>query len=270
MRPFFCTLVLLLIIPFVGFGQIAAPPVGGGRGMAMGQTGLTFRDGHALFTNQAGLGFLEEATAVAFGEQRFLLEELGSYSLGAALPVGKGALGLSLNHFGFEGYNEQRIGLAYGRQLAEGLSIGAKFIALHTQIPEYGNTWGLTVEAGLQYQLLPEVSVGFHLANPARVETAPGTALPTLLRLGFQYAPSQQLKILAEVEKDIDFTARFRAGAEYQAAEAVHIRLGAATQPAEASLGLGFALWEGMKFDVAARYHQALGITPGAGLHYRF
>ncbi len=263
--------LLLFSLPLPALlAQNGVPPIGGARATGMGYTGLTFTDINALFSNQAGLAGLERTTATAFAEQRFLLAELGSYSFGFALPTSSGTFGLSLNHFGFENYNEQRIGLAYGRRLSEKISIGAQALVLNTQIPEYGSRAVATFELGLQAELLPQLQLGIHTYSPVRVSVVGSEYLPSVLRAGIRYAPSDQLQLLAEVEKDIDYPARAKFGLEYQAAEPLLLRFGAATQPTNVSFGVGYQVLQQMRLDIASSYHEMLGFSPAAGLAWEF
>ncbi|HKK78887.1 MAG TPA: hypothetical protein VJ933_04630, partial [Phaeodactylibacter sp.] len=178
MKHALCLLIALLTL-VLATAQNGVPPVGGARAAGMGYTGATFGDINALFTNQAGLANVDNTTATAFGEQRFLLSELGSYSFGLALPTTSGTFGLSLNYFGFEGYNEQRIGLAYGKRLFDKLSIGAQALVLNTQIPEYGNRAAVTFELGFLVTLLPELQLGVHAYSPIRVRVVESEYLPS-------------------------------------------------------------------------------------------
>jgi hypothetical protein len=268
MKPTHLYLLLLLLLPLGLAAQNGLPPSAGTRGLAMGQTGLTFSDINSIFSNQAGLAFLEGPSFLAFAEQRFLLEELQSFSFGAALPTSSGTFGLSINHFGFDAYNEQRLGLAYGRRLFGSLALGAQFLMLNTRIPEYGSKAVFTFELGALMELMPQLEFGVHLYSPARVEVSTEEYLPTVLRLGLRYFPSSSLNLLAEVEKDIDYPARIKMGAEYKAAEPLALRFGVATQPVALSFGIGYRLANGLGLDIASSYHQLLGFTPAAGLNY--
>lgn len=260
--------IILFLFPFSLYAQNGAPPAGGARSVAMGSTGLTYTGINSIFSNQAGLAYLEGLAFTAYGEQRFLVSEIRSVAAGAALPTASGTFGLSLHYFGFEGYNEQRIGLAYARQLLEKLSIGAQFLMLNTRIPEYGNKANFTFEVGAQAELLPQLNLGVHLFSPARVKVTEEDFLSAVLRLGLSYLPSDKLSLLAEVEKDIDYPARARFGIEYQAIEPLFLRLGVATEPTQLSFGLGYALPGGLKLDIASSYHQVLGFTPAAGITF--
>ena len=262
-------LLALLLLPLSLAAQNGMPASAGARGLAMGQTGLTFADINSIFSNQAGLAFLEGPAFLAFAEQRFMLEELQSFSFGGALPTSTGTFGLSLNHFGFDDYNEQRVGLAYARRLFSRVALGAQFLMLNTRIPEYGNKAAFTFELGALLELIPQLEFGVHLFSPARVEVAPEEYLPSVLRMGLRYFPSNSLNLLAEVEKDLDHPVRVKMGAEYKAAEPLALRFGMATQPVALSFGVGYRLPNGLGLDVASSYHQLLGFTPAAGLNYQ-
>jgi hypothetical protein len=269
MKRLLCLSVLLCFF-WITNAQNGVPPIGGARAAGMGYTGLTFTDVNALFTNQAGIADLDGVTATAFGEQRFLLSELGNYSFGLAVPTASGTFGLTLNYFGFEGYNEQRLGLAYGRRLFEKISIGAQALVLNTQIPEYGSKAVVTFELGVLVELLPQLSLGVHTYSPVRVNVVGEEYLPSVLKAVVQYSPSKQIVLLAEVEKDIDYPARAKFGVEYQVAEPFHLRLGVATQPTSVNFGFGYQLLENMRFDIATAYHELLGFSPAGGLVYHF
>ncbi len=261
-------LCCFLFISVQAFAQNGLPPTAGARSAALGGSGLNFTDINSIFSNQAGLADLDGLSFTLVGENRFLLSEIRSLSAGAALPSKLGTFGLSLNYYGFDLYNEQRIGLAYARKLMNRLSIGAQFIFLNTNIPDYGNAANFTFELGLQAKLSKSLSLGVHTFNPGRVKLIEDERLPTLLGIGMQYQPSEKLFLIAEVEKDLDYTVRTRFGAEYQLIEQLWLRIGVATQPAEYTFGLGYTLKNSFRIDVSARYHQVLGFSPGIGITY--
>lgn len=248
--------------------QTGITPTAGARGMGMGYAGVVFTDVHSALSNQAGLAMVDRPSAVVFGEQRFLLADLRSIGAAYALPVSGGTFAVSAQYFGMEEYNEQRAGLGYGRQLFPGTSIGAQINVFTTRIPDYGNTLTLNAEIGLQTQLLPKLRLGLHVANPVQTVTRDGDRLPTLLRTGLAYESSDKLLAVFELEKDIDFPMRAKAGFEYRPHAQVCLRMGAATQPASATLGAGYSLPGGIRFDFAAAWHSYLGITPAFGLIY--
>lgn len=252
------------------FAQNSASLPAGARGAGMANASVTFTDIYSAFSNQAGLADLQQLTATAFVEQRFLIKELQTVSAAAALPTSSGTFGVTLHHFGFEGFNEQKFGVAYARRLLDGLSIGTQIVLLHTSIPEYGNKMNLTFELGMLTQLLPKLQLGVHVYSPMQIELANGENLPTIFKIGLAYLPSEKLTCNMEVEKDIAFSARTKFGLEYQVAEQVQLRTGVATNPTTLALGVGYRLQNGLALDIATSYHQWLGFTPTVGFLYQF
>lgn len=269
MKPFSICLSLIIFFTLSLNGQNGAPPSSGARGIGMGGVGLTFKDINSLFSNPAGLSYLEGVAATVMAEERFLVADLKSVSAGGAIPTQSGTYGLSLNYLGFEGYNEQRLGLTYSRKLLETLSIGGQFILLNTRIPEYGSSIVATFELGFLLELFPQLDLGFHVFSPLRVNILPDEQLPTIFRLGLGYEPTDKIRLLAEVEKDIDYLTRVKVGLDYKMIKPLYLRLGMATEPTLLSFGLGLQLENGLLIDVASQYHQVLGFTPAIGLTYQ-
>jgi len=252
------------------FAQLNAPITPGARGLAMGGTGLNTQDIHAAWANPAGLSGLDSLGFVFYGEQRFSLSELKQVSAVAAMPVGKaGGIGLILGYYGFDAYNEQRIGIAYGRKLSKNISIGAQLFSWNTKITEYGNKNLLSFELGGQARINHEVSLGVKVINPVRISVLEDEYLPTLMSFGLQYQPGDNILIQAEAEKDVLLPLRIRIGIEYALIDALDVRIGVATNETQLSFGFGYQLKKHWQLDFAAAYHQYLGFTPGIGLVYR-
>lgn len=259
-------LFVLVLSTYILSGQNGIPASVGARSAGMGFTGLTYDNIHSAFTNQAGLARLKGLAAFASGEQRFLLSELQALSAAFAYPTQSGTFAVTVSNFGFEGYNEQRFGLGYGRKLFNKLSIGGQLLAFNTSIPEYGSKLAVSFELGMLATLSREVDIAFQLSNPIRIAWVEGENLPSVLRVGMAYHPNPIVDILLEVEKDIDQVARAKVGIEYQVADPVDIRLGATTGPTLMSLGVGYQIADKLVLNIASSYHQILGFTPAAGI----
>lgn len=263
-----CTLCILFQQLLVGQNGLAASA--GARSAGMGYTGLTYKNIHSAFTNQAGLAHLKEFGGFAAGEQRFLISELQALAAAFAYPTSSGTFALTINNFGFEGYNEQRFGIGYGRKLFDNLSIGGQILVFNTSIPEYGSRAAVSFEFGMLAKLSREVDIAFQVFNPVRIEWVDGENLPSLLKVGMAYHPSPILDLILEVEKDIDQVARGKVGIEYQVADQVDIRLGATTGPTLMTLGVGYQIADKLMLNIASSYHQVLGFTPAAGIVYEY
>ena len=164
MLRFLSFLFFLCTFAHFSFAQLSIPLTPGAKGLSMGGTGLNAQDVHAAWANPAGLSNLNAIGFAFYGEQRFSLSELKQVSAAAAMPAGKnGGLGLTLGYFGFDAYNEQRVGIAYGRKLAKNISMGVQMFAWSTRIPEYGNKTAMSFELGVQGRISPEVSLAAKL-----------------------------------------------------------------------------------------------------------
>ncbi len=266
---FLLTLCLSLCFFIQINAQNGVPPQAGARGMAMGNASSTFQDINSLFSNQAGLAFLEKMAFTAGAERRFLLADINSYIAGAAIPTKGGTFGLSVNYYGFEGYNESKIGLAYGRKLFDNLAIGAQLDYLSTRIPEFGNKSLFTFEVGMQAVLIEQVTIAAHIFSPIQQEIVEGESLPSIFKLGLGYRPSEKLFVSAEMEKDLGFDADIKLGIEYFLIDILSLRTGVSTNPLRNTFGLGLKLKSGLMVDIAAGYHHVLGITPAASVTYQ-
>lgn len=263
------TLLFFLFGVSFSFAQNGLPPVAGARGAAMGNTGVTFTDINSSFSNQAGLAYIENFSATVNAERRFMLSEIQSFSMGIALPTASGTFGVAANYFGFDLFNEQKVGVSYSRKLFDQLAIGAQFDLLNTSIQEYGNKAVVTFEAGLLAELSSSLRIGAHVYSPARLNLTADEVIPTLFTLGVAYCPSENVFITVEAEKDIEYPARVKVGAEYRLIPVLLLRVGAGSNPTIASFGLGFDLSNGLSIDVGSYYHNLLGFTPSIGVSYR-
>jgi hypothetical protein len=260
-----------ILAVFALYSAILPAQVGlpGARGQGMGGAGLGLRDINSALANPAGLAHLESFQGMALAENRYLLSEIRSVSGAAALPAGGGVFGLSAHYFGFELYNEQRLGLAYARRLAGNFSLGAQFFLHNVRIPDYGSRAVPTFELGAQAELSPQLLLGARLSNPMRVAIIEEEYLPATLAAGLAYLPSDILLLALEIEKDIDFPARVKSGLEYRPAEALALRVGVSTQPAALHFGMGLRLTNGVSLDFAASGHQYLGFSPAFAFVYQ-
>lgn len=258
----------ILPILFVGFHILAFGQLSGisAAGAGLGNSTVAMQTPVALFGNQAGLASLPKFAIAASAQRAFLLSELQSVTIGAAMPTRSGTFGLVAKSFGYEEFKQQKIGLSYARKLWEALSVGAQFDYFNTRIPEYGSRGIFTFEAGVQAQVSKTLRAGAHVFSPAQVELADGEVLPTIFRLGIAWQVSEKLLVTSELEKDLDYKLRWKNGLSYQPVQAVYIRSGFANEPSMLFFGLGFAFGNGFQADMAGSFHQTLGFSPSAGL----
>jgi len=243
----------------------------GGRAAGVAGATVTYKDIWSAFHNQAGLAYLKNFSAGAFNETSFLMSELSTRGVAVALPVNDlGVFAVSLSYYGFNLYNEKKIGLAYAKSFGEKISAAIQVDYLGTSISEgYGSNSAFTVEAGFRAEIFPKLFLGAHVFNPVRAKLADydKEKIPTVLKGGLSYLFSEKVTVSIESEKDMDADNIFKAGAEYHIVKILYVRGGISTNPTKTSFGFGIDL-DAFKFDIAASYHQQLGYTPNVSLMY--
>jgi hypothetical protein len=268
MKPILSFIFYFFIISNT-IAQSGITMVSGAKGAAMANAASTFQDVFSITSNQAGIAFLENTTVGLLAEQRFLSADIRQFGVVAAMPSKFGSFGLLIQTFGFDVYNEQKIGLTYSRKLSKKFAIGVQFDYLNTRISEYGSFSGISFEGGLQAEVLKNLWLGASFSNPFKIEIAPDEYLPTQLNFGLSYRFSDKIFLATEVQKDFEYPASVKVGLDYRIIEPLSIRLGVGTEPIQNSFGVGIHL-KNLTLDFAARYHQILGFTPTFSMTYEF
>jgi long-subunit fatty acid transport protein len=241
----------------------------GGKAGSMGGASITNADAFSIFANQATLARVQSFTAGIYAENRFLLTDLSLYAVGIALPTKAGSFGVGIQYFGNTDYNEKQFRLGYGRTLFEKLDLGIELSAVSVGMNEYGSAMAFTFGIGMVYSFNDKLQVGAHVYNPLRIALTNQTEdrLPTLLKVGLNYSPSEKASIMLETEKNLDSSFMLKVGIEYRPIDKLYIRGGISNSPAQYCLGVGLNLGK-IKIDAGAALHESLGYTPMVSLSF--
>lgn len=238
----------------------------GARVGAMANNGVTLVDAFSFHHNPGALGFIEEGTAGLSYESRYALKELQTQSVAVAVPLKVGVISAGGQFYGYDTYRTTRAGLGYSMKLSEKISAGVQINYLSTRLdPIYGVKHGVSAEFGALGKLNDKVNIGFSVVNIGRAELSEykNDRYGTLLRLGLSYQLIDELMIVAEIEQEINFDTRLRAGIEYHPIDILYIRAGVQGAPMDFAFGFGLK-YERLKFDLSTQYNQILGWTPAA------
>jgi hypothetical protein len=220
------------------------------------------------FQNQALLAF---NNSISFGlsyENRFSIEELGTRSIGLAIPVGKASIGAVYSHFGYTDFKRDMTGLACGLKLSENISAGVQvdyFSAGTTS--EYNNNQSVTFETGLLFTPSENTRVGIHLFNPLP-NSIRKNFLPTTIRVGVGTELSKILFAGVEAEMSTGNKLKVSTGFDYEAAKNLWLRGGFSTNNNSFSFGLGY-LTKIVQLDLAFQTHEKLGVTSSVSLIFK-
>lgn len=266
----FCCVFLLTTVHSPLFG-IDNRPVGA-RSAAMGNASVSVSDVWSAHNNQAGLAFIKNYSCGIYYENSYLIKELSQRVAVASLPTKAGTIGIEFSNFGYTKYNENKYNLSFAKAFGEKFSIGIAMNYMSIQIAEgYGNKGIAAAEIGVLSKPLKQLTIGAHLFNPTQSKLAQydNERVPTIFRLGGNYAFSEQVVVAFEVEKNVAKKAVFKTGIEYKPINYLYIRGGISTSPTQASLGCGFRI-QSLSIDVSSCYNPILGFSPQIGLSYSF
>ncbi len=241
---------------------------GGANFLGYARAGATIEGIQSIYFNQAGLTTVKNFALDMSYERRFNLEDLNFISLAVAKKIKAGTFGLSVSHYGFAEFNEQKFGLAYARQLNTRLSIGGQLDYLRYNVETFGSRHLISFEAGMILQINRNFRLGTHIFSPGNIEVAEATDLPSRFRVGLSYHPSTKVFILVEADKAIHKVPEFKMAIGYEILNAVHLRLG--MNPTISMYSIGFQASVNKKYKIAGAMgiNNTLGNTPAISIQY--
>ena len=257
-------------ITLIGFGvfntiqaqsvrySVALPYIGLGTYSTQQNDPLSFT------ANQAALAKVTQAGVGIYGERRFLLAAINSYTVATAVPTKMGNFGVQLNYSGFKNFNESKIGLAYARSLGKKVDVGIQFNYYGYRIPAYNTASTINFEAGAIIHFTDKLNGGVHVYNPVgrKLGKSGEEKLASAYKFGLGYDASQNFFISSEIIKEEDKPVNVIAGIQYHFAKQFFARAGFMSASSTAFAGAGIG-WKNLRLDVAGSYHPQLGFSPG-------
>ncbi|MDR2475672.1 MAG: hypothetical protein LBD45_07420 [Bacteroidales bacterium] len=236
------------------------------RSKALGVSGISL----ASPANPSGISFFDSSVASITYGNRFSLKELAEFSAVLSYPNRWLDAGLAFSRFGYEHYNENRIGLSVARKLSATISAGLRFNYFFIHVSDVDEQpAALTTDIGCYWKPSDFVSVGFLFSNLMLMNSGVGNPLDKTACVGVSYRIIPELMLITEIETTFRHAAEYRFGIEYQPVENIFFRMGVSGKPFVPSFGLGYRL-KHVQCDIAARSHEVLGISPVIGLTYFF
>ena len=244
----------------------------GSRQSGMAYAAVALNDIWAYHNNPGMLGFLQEAGAGVYYENRFFLKEFQYQGLVYAQPLKRGTISVGGQYSGFNLYSTSRAGLGYALALSEKLSMGVQINYMNVRQPSYyGTKHGISGEFGLGVKVTPKWTFAMAINNLTRSRLADfqNERFETVFRAGTLYELSKRVLVSTELEKDIAFPLRLKVGVEYHPAEPFYVRAGAAVNATALALGFGYAI-KNLRIDIASNYVQPMGFHTAASLNFIF
>jgi hypothetical protein len=259
----FCCFAAFLNL-FQIFAQPANNPVNA-RYAGMAGTGAALPDTWSGFQNQAGLALIRDLSLSLHYENHFIIPENSIRALAVDIPVTKGTIGVCYSLFGTSLYFESRAALAYGKTFGKRFNAGIQLNYLMIGQPaDYGNMHAVVPEGGFLVRPLDNLTIGFHLFNPARQHfpQSQDQIIPSVMQIGIGYRIIDQVLLCAEAEKETHEKQVWKAGCEYTMIRNLNLRLGVSSaEISRFAIGLGYT-FRHYTLDFALSHHQWLGFTP--------
>jgi len=244
----------------------------GARSAGLSNASVTNRDLWSISNNQAGASNIRKIETGVSYLDRFLIPEISFKSVVVAIPSPPGVFGLTYSSFGYRNFNENQVGLSFSKGIGKLLSLGIKFDYLSTRIADiYGSSGTFTGEAGLIIQPLKNLYIGCHIFNPSFSEISKTNEekIPSIFRSGLAYDFAGKVYFCLELEKDLSYNPRYKAGIEWKVTKNFFLRTGISSDPVENSFGLGVYL-KNTKIDIACMTNQVAGISSGISISLGF
>lgn len=263
MHIFFAS-ILTLTCTLAG-AQVFMRPVDNAAALAVGGATVAYPGTGMGLHNEAVSGLGRKHGIFASSALPFGITDWQSLRVQALIRLNAaGGFGFDATTSGIDAYREQQVNLSYGRRLAEKLFLGGGLSLLRASAQEYGNAAGATFSLGVLAHALPKLWIGARVYNPVQQELA-GSRLPTVLRIGAAWKPSELFVLMAETEKDLERPTQVKAGFEYRPSPALVLRAGLRSgRVGRAAFGAGLQLKNGLSLHAAAEWHPLLGFTPSA------
>lgn len=262
-------LLLSLLVPRGLSGQTGITSPAGAKGLAMGDIRTVIDGPEAVFANPAVIGLAEESSVSAFAHQAFFVQGLYGFYAGGILNRPSGSFGVDAYQYGWGDYNENSLGVQYGRQLAENLSVGLKLKAFHFNIRDYGSRTVIGADLAATHQITRAFSAGVVISNPVPVEVAEGQDMPSAIHVGFKYKFAEKLYSALEFSKVQQQNMEAKAGIHYSPSDKLILMIG--YQSLENQISFGSALQFGLfNLNLSATLHPLLGTSVACGMNFRF
>jgi hypothetical protein len=268
-------LLLLQIALFFLSSQNATAQIGyrlvnGGRSTALSNTISAIPCADAVFQNPASLVSLTRPMATIATEMRLGVTELRPIGVGFIQPTKSGVFGVSLQHFGFSVFRQQKLGLALARRFSDKLDVGIQLDYIHLKAPDYGNAHLLTFEIGCNTLITKDLMLSVFVYNPLAVRLSAEERTPSVFRFGTAYTVNPYVVIALELEKTLVDAVNFSFGLDYKIKDAVSVRCGYSSMPARFSFGFGYTWNKNFVMDFGLAHQALVGSIPAVSLTYLF
>jgi hypothetical protein len=258
---------LLSVLVNIVMAQSAYPLIGA-RGAGVGYASGCFGDEWSLFNNPAGITDVKHPTVAVAYESVPGSPAFNRAAFAFAMPMSLGGASFGIFRFGDDLYREQVVCIGYANKF--GLAaLGAKLQYISYYMDGFGRRSVFSFSFGGIAQLTPWLKFGAHVVNISQPEIAEGEKIPTWLIAGVCINTSEKVTAVLEVEKDIDYKPKVKAGIEYRFYARFSARTGININPRAGFFGFGFNPGK-YKLDYAYNWNPTILARHQLAISYSF
>lgn len=263
----FCTLAFLISCLLCN-GQSISTLIGA-RAQGMGYSSASIFDSWAIFNNVAGLAKIDQTSASFTYDVHNTLPGANRAAAAFSIPTKYGVAGGGVFRFGDDVYSEGILSAGFGNQF--GLAaLGLKVNYIQYRAEGFGTKGVFTLNFGGIAELTPKLFLGAYITNINQPKISEdGERLPTLLNAGIGFKPTDKVFITTELEKNLDYDAAWKLGAEYYFHSKFCARTGFNIGPDAAFFGLGFRTTK-FFIDYALQHSTVIQFSHQASVTYQF
>jgi hypothetical protein len=256
-------ITVFVLIAFTAIKIVKAQSVStlmGARAAGISYTSSVLKDEWSLFNNVGGLAGVEKANTSFAVDIRPAMPGANRVAAVFSVPLHLGVVGVGFFRFGDNLYSEQLISTGYSNRFGiASLGLKVNYVQYRSEI--YGAKSLVTINFGGVADITPQLSVGAYITNINQPKLSDNDErLPTKLVAGFGFKPTEKLLVTTELEKDLDYDATWKGGAEYVVHKKIFLRTGFNLHPNAAFFGVGFQTWK-LKVDYALQFSNTLNFA---------
>ncbi len=246
--------------------QIVHDPIGA-RAWSLGGSSTAESNVFSVNNNMASSAELKEYQIGIYNQTRFSIKELNLINSSFLLPTKFIHLGLGINHYGYEKYNQQNFSFGIAKKLNNNFNLGVTINYLTINIAEQENTSALTGSLSAFYKINKNFQLGVLLFNPTLSNYSINGygKINTFGRIGVKYQVNKSVYLIGDLDKTIEQETILRGGINYALHPNFGLSLGYANNPNYLTFGFNTKIKQ-MDLAFAASMHEILGFTPHIGL----
>ncbi|MFN3840684.1 MAG: hypothetical protein ACK4RF_08245 [Cyclobacteriaceae bacterium] len=231
---------LLILLLALGARAQSVSTLMGARANGMGYASAALFDEFAILNNIAGMAQLTQPAGAVAYHVAAAIPAANRAAFAFSVPVKAGVLGVGMFRFGDKVYNESILSAGFSNQF--GLAaLGVKVNYIQYQAEGFGTKGVFTIGMGGIAELTNEISIGAYISNINRPDiSADGDKVPALLNASLTFTPTDNVRVAAEIQKDLDYPTTWKAGLEYTFHPKFVARTGFNLKPDAAFFGMGF------------------------------